>query len=289
MPSRNWILILVAFVGLIVYVFSVGVGVGEIGHYPESYPYYQEPGGNVAGSESTARLNVQSVRYKQPCTEPQGHDESDLCAQYRAAEAAGIAAYWARWQAWLSIGGIIGLGFTVMLTIRATKAAVQSNEIARETAKGELRAYLGVEAHSIEPYVIDQGGKVIFRLQNYGQSPAVRSRTKISLAVGPCDRKNIVAPTEWHRESSRLPIDIPPQGTVYREVRLPGETMKFLEEMEDGTYAIFIELAFSYSDIFKRGHAQTTLFYARGKRYKAGHINMAFQGPEITTEPEGET
>ena len=135
MSDRNWGFILVAVAGLAVYAFQVGVGVGELGNKPEAYPRYQEAADDGEGADATPSGNIHSPRYKQPCENPEGKNESDLCAQYRAAEAAGLAAYWARWQFWLSLFGVIGLGGTIFLTIRATNAAVRSNEIARENQR----------------------------------------------------------------------------------------------------------------------------------------------------------
>lgn len=79
---------------------------------------------------------------KRPCLNPVGQNESDLCAQYRAANAADESARWAKLQFWLSLIGTMGLIGTIILTVRATNAAIQANRISHETAARQLRAYV---------------------------------------------------------------------------------------------------------------------------------------------------
>lgn len=244
MPDRNWGFILVALVGLILYVFSVGVGVRELAHYPEAYPAYQEAPGNVAGAETTARLDVQPVRYKHPCREPQGHDESDLCAQYRAAEAAGIAAYWARWQAWLSLAGIVGLSFTVFLTIRATNAAVDANKIASETkeetiriGEAQTRAYLSVVRADVHVDRKDRNHpnfprfEVALHFHNSGETPAVNVAYHCTAEVSKWIDVNIL-PSLGTVPEQRFVTNIPPGEASEIDVPCYGIALRWREYKE---------------------------------------------------------
>jgi hypothetical protein len=78
----------------------------------------------------------QTFEYRKPCEGPKGKDESDLCAQWRAAKAAENSAFWAKWSFWVGIGGMIGLFWTLYYTREAvkdtgdaTKAMLRQNEL----------------------------------------------------------------------------------------------------------------------------------------------------------------
>lgn len=82
---------------------------------------------------------VESPFYKQPCGNPSHDRESDLCAQWEAADAAGRAATWSMWGTLVALGGTLALLVQIYLTrqaveetVEATRAMRQANEIARE-------------------------------------------------------------------------------------------------------------------------------------------------------------
>jgi hypothetical protein len=70
-----------------------------------------------------ARLPSEPEPYEPNCQTPQGREEADLCAQRRMAKAAEELVTLTDRQIWI---GAIGLGailFTILLSIRATRAA----------------------------------------------------------------------------------------------------------------------------------------------------------------------
>jgi len=159
---------------------------------------------------------VEPPEYYQPCRKAGSKGNSDLCAQWNAAEAARDAANWAWWQMWLSGLGVIGLGITLWFNFRAlrltekeaaetkdalkiasqnasavtraAKAAQTANEIAREANYVQLRPYLYLTKVSVEyDHMHSIGhlgdtGKIVFFFENFGHSPA-RSVVLRSLAI----------------------------------------------------------------------------------------------------------
>ena len=101
---------------------------------PSAYPEYRETGEDAQKRLSLPTLQQasKSVENQQPCRNPQGHDASDLCAQWRAADAAQRAARWAWWQMVFSLTGIVGLVVTLWFNFAAWDQARKSK---RDTDK----------------------------------------------------------------------------------------------------------------------------------------------------------
>lgn len=113
-----------------------------------------------------------------PCQSEEDDRYSELCAQWKAADAAASSAWWAGAATWVS--GISGL-----LVVVAVGLAYQANAIARTTAKQQLRAYLEINNGRVkflrEPpksrvllggMRIDDPIEVEFFIDNTGQTPA---------------------------------------------------------------------------------------------------------------------
>ena len=95
---------------------------------PSGYPEYRE-----TAEDAGKRLPMLSVsqalkasKEQQPCGNKQGHDASDLCAQWRAADAAERASRWGWWQLFLSFFGVVGLGATLWFNHEAWRQANSS-------------------------------------------------------------------------------------------------------------------------------------------------------------------
>jgi hypothetical protein len=108
--------------------------------------------------------------YEQPCPDGKRNYKSDLCAQWYAANAARDAADWAYWSLAVSILGTIGIGVALGLTI-------QSNRIAVNTARLQLRCYMSPEKVRVKWYdeTFDNDIKILrcsVTMWNRGQTPA---------------------------------------------------------------------------------------------------------------------
>lgn len=102
----------------------------------------------------------------EPCKRGDDRRYSDLCAQWKAADAAADSAWWA----W--VAGISSIISTAAVLV-AIGLAYQANSIARQTAKSELRAYLATSSVTVEQVDTD-ARKYVMNLNviNHGQTPA---------------------------------------------------------------------------------------------------------------------
>jgi len=148
-----------------------------------------------------------------PCGKNEDNRSSDLCAQWKAADAARGSAIWAERTFWLGIGGLV-VGFLTLIAAGAAaffahKAAVETqkganaaidavtetrnaNAIAREALEEQDRPWLKVEA---ELSGILQIGlpkcpsvNVSIHVDNIGRSPAVKINVDVEVFINPSFR-----------------------------------------------------------------------------------------------------
>ena len=129
---------------------------------PQSYRYASDKPSEIDPA-SPLKADTKALENRQPCREPKGQSESDLCAQWRAAYAAEDSALWAKWSFWTGLAGIGGLLASLYYTREAVRIAADATSdaensldlarqsvvaaqeqvaISRRTAKLELRPYL---------------------------------------------------------------------------------------------------------------------------------------------------
>ncbi len=142
--------------------FGLGAYAGGL-NYPKQQRYQEYNSGN--GNEGGAKLPVSSnltgsVVKRIPCHNPNSEGESDLCAQWKAANAAEDSAFWTKWGFWIAVIGSSFLLWQIMLTREAvkdtgdaTRAMRQANEIAKIGADAAAKAFR-LQAASSRPLVI---------------------------------------------------------------------------------------------------------------------------------------
>lgn len=156
------------------------------------------------------------------CGPAQYQSKTDLCAQWKAADAAADAAWWAAVGAWVS-------GLSGILVLGALFLAFQSNRIARDTAKRQLRAYVSHKEYVMKHHRQADGAFVSHDITaiwlNGGETPALNTHCVInfvfqitplagdfsfpepanvetfgSLALGPGQQCNVLSPTISHQQ-----------------------------------------------------------------------------------------
>lgn len=134
--------------GALIWAAAFGFSAGSLRpvNQPKTYQRYHNTEPKLREAAATG-IDKSAPEYKTPCRNPEGKDESDLCAQWHAAEAAKEAADWAWHQLWLSAFGVAGLAITLWFNFRALRLAERESEetkgalaIARENADA---AHLG--------------------------------------------------------------------------------------------------------------------------------------------------
>jgi hypothetical protein len=125
---------------------------------------------NIATTYNQEAKRAQRLPDAPPCGPAQYQSNDDLCAQWKAADAAEKAAWWAAFAGWF--GGLSFLG-----VLAAIALAFHSNWIARDTAKRQLRAYLGIERVFAE--MTDDGMRITVKLKNFGETPASQANLQM--------------------------------------------------------------------------------------------------------------
>lgn len=124
--------------------------------------------------EKQADAQRGSNREAEPCSPGDDRRYSDLCAQWKAADAAADSAWWA----WASA---LGVGAALSLTI-------WTNSIMRDTARRQLRAYLVTAGIGIEWRTLASTGERHLSLRaqliNSGQTPAHSAKFIVGYSLG---------------------------------------------------------------------------------------------------------
>ena len=159
----------------------------------------------------------------------QDNRSSDLCAQWKAADSAFAAAWWAKWQTLLSLVGVIGLLYNLYLTrtatniaLAATKDADKALEIAarnadtaaehvahaKDAAQRQLRAYLFVDNVLLTDHGIKSSSDVLLKLKNTGGTPAYKVRSAVQIEFHPDRRASFVLPDLKKNDSKIIIMDV---------------------------------------------------------------------------------
>ena len=175
--SSDWAFPVVGIVLSLLLAYGVGFVTGRDGHRAEQehFPRYRYTQSNSPKAGQGAVEAFGPKIYREPCRDLRGSEESDLCAQWRAARAAEAAAVWTERGFWIGLASVIGLGVTIFLTLRATKAALRSAGAAERAIEMEGRPHILVEKMEMESLLEVPNGwlpRLKFIYQNHGSGPA---------------------------------------------------------------------------------------------------------------------
>ena len=181
----------------------------------DAYPSYRYASDEElqAARGSPGQVLIDAAKNKRPCAQPHGHDESDLCAQWRAAKAAERAALWGLVQMVLSGFGVVGLAVTLWYNRHALRIAQDANSETRRIGEAQTRCYLYIKEATIR---VSKYGFTLasIKVVNSGQSPA------INLRWGYDARYTVLRPELIHK------VSVPPIGAVWSEDVAVGKPYK---------------------------------------------------------------
>lgn len=210
---------------------------------------------------------------RQPCGPHHYKSSDDLCAQWKAADAAVDSAKWAAFSGWF--GGLSFLG-----VLAAISLAYHSNWIARDTAKRQLRAYISVEPQGIFDY--GEENRLCVLVKNGGQTPAydIVASSFVGLIEGPRDFKP--TPDEISLERIDAGIMLGPQESMSIWVGLNPIPQDSLEAIRDKKLAIGHYGSVVYRDAFRT--SQTTYFahYHWGEEMSDAEARRSRYGNDAT-------
>jgi hypothetical protein len=212
-------------------------------------------------------------RQEAPCRSGHYENDDDLCAQWKAADAASEAARYSFWALITS-----GLGTVLLLwTLWET----------REISRRELRAYLRVEPTGEGIVQPDRKITLPFHIINYGSTPAINCCVQSSLVVRSPD-------WDWTKEPERVEtlqnapsITIHPDSPSLIKLEmndpLPREIHKAILE---GKAVVFGRGHVAYQDMFRRKrHTSFQIEFHgadAGRSGTGGHIRISARGNDFS-------
>jgi hypothetical protein len=163
---------------IIVVLTALGVGlcVGSLGSPPqERYQRYEDVQNDLKTIGLGRPERAKAPQYREPCVEPKGREDSDLCAQWKSVGAAESSTYWAKFAALIGMFSALGIVVALGLTVYA-------NWIARRIGEAQVRCYLS--AKDVKFSINGQGQpRISMTLINSGQSPAIDFRWAFQVNV----------------------------------------------------------------------------------------------------------
>lgn len=211
------------------------------------------------------------------CYQAKDHDSADLCAQWRAAiaaEKASNAAWWGNLiggvGAALSFASVILVIAALRQTERSLSAASAANEIARDTAKSQLRAYVMAEDQFMIGFYRNGPTEFTVKLHNRGQTPA--HNVRVWSVVGgttenPDDFKVFRRPEPGFHQSASV---LGPGNFMLHsnDCQAPLSGDAYLSVVMGGVKFVFAGVI-SYDDIFGKSHKTTfKQFYIGNGNFK---------------------
>jgi hypothetical protein len=220
---------------------------------------------------STASPNPKFAAYHgydpDPCYHAEDKDAADLCAQWRSAMAGEKAAHEARRATTWSIVATLLNALGLMAVGAALYLTVQSNRIARDTARRQLRAYLYIEPGGVNE-AAEGLHRMPFNIINSGPTPAHDLETFGDiLIVGGSPRdfdpsKDGRYSGETLKTTSALGANNNRWSYAYLEQDVAAP---YWEDITTKKKAILHYGFVRYKDIFDNSHETHFAFYHRGE------------------------
>lgn len=217
--------IVAAFAGLaaLFWAFALGVGVSVSDTQDERYQPYRYTSEQPAQVDATAAGQSQShaFEYRTPCSDPEGQGESDLCAQWKSANAADDSAFWTKWGFWIGVIGSSLLLWQIILTRQAvedtghaTAAMNRQNELVEAAQRPWIAIDIQIDQATSTREQLCIEGRLTFK--NIGQTAARQFSPRAKVFFSGPDYTNQIVATfnEW---KAYLPVTA--------SVLLPGEEL----------------------------------------------------------------
>lgn len=200
-----------------------------------------------------------------PCHGSVDAPKSDLCQQWRMAEAAEKQANWSKWQALLSALAVSGLIATIIythMTLRLTD----------KTARRQLRAYVSFSKVRISSIAANKAPKVDVTILNSGQTPAYDLQASVGIGLAPYPYRDF--------DLSKL---IPHSRTMMgpgHKVRLNVTLAKMLTQQEfiaikAGTAALYAVSRITYKDVFDVDQITNCYLFFTKEQFEIGDGRMS--------------
>lgn len=182
-----------------------------------------------------------------PCEPGMDTRTSELCAQWKAADAAADSAWWAK------TGGVLGFA-SLLRELAALGLAFHSNWIARDTARRQLRAYLTFTQFILNTDKNDWKPQIEW--ENRGQTPALAVETNVGFLFSVDPLPDDFAFPKGPSREEEGPTPIGP-GQVVQGTSEIEMDRAFMHQASRGLRHVYVWGSAEYLDIF--GEKQQTL------------------------------
>lgn len=228
---------------------------------------------NIAMTYREQAERVEHAPERQSCGPDEYKSNDDLCAQWKAADAADRSAWWAAFAGWFG-----GLGFLGVLA--AVGMAFHSNWIARDTAKRQLRAYVTVDDCTMTVMDAGQGCLLQVVLKNCGQTPAFNLRLYGESFADKYPIPEIKRVKEMHANYGTV---VGPGQSTTTVQRLTGDMQRGFADVASGEIGFYIQGVCEYADIFGKVQRTTFRYVHGGRPAEAGpFMHAAESGNDAT-------
>lgn len=204
---------------------------------------------------STSREHPEPRPIEKPCLEGLDDRHSDLCAQWKAADAARSSAQWTFWSVIVGAMGLIGVVGTLAYSAATLRRATEANELSRKTSILQLRAYIAVEDLRIDDLVPGKHPTASFTIRNVGATIA-----RGVVATAQVIRQSESPTGKWHVPKGFTPskFDLPPGGEVHRSFTWPTPLTVAEISAHPMPRLFYYAGVVSYRDIY--GRTRRTIF-----------------------------
>lgn len=255
-------------IGLCLALGAIGVSLSKQPQ-PDRYQSYRYAPGDPEAANAALLNKTRPVEYRKPCERPEGHDESDLCAQWKAARAAEAGALWTERGFWVGLIGAVGLAITIILNMLQTRAAVDALEQSRLVSFAELRPWIKITVEN-EEVILESNGwiKILFTVKflNNGKTVADNVRSYVSPIPGEATTDNVAALLKTLRsKETKTPKAIAP-GDYIEESFTYGYWLNGWEWGTDGRMKFVIVVQTRYDSQFARRSWAEQAFIISHKR-----------------------
>lgn len=234
-----------------------------------------EPGERAQNSQTAAKIQKASKPITSPivqlakptekdggCQEGKDKRDSDLCAQWKAADAASDAAQYAFWTLLMS-----GLGTALLVwTLWET----------RQTSRRELRAYVKLEVNG-SSLDLTEGRKIQIPLSvvNYGHTPARNASFQQTCGIEKANWKWDRAAKKNKNIAITLHRDAPVTCYIESDFCL---SEAHIENVKSGVSSIFARGTYFYDDVFGRSHITQISLEVGKPEIEVGRVRIAPTG-----------
>lgn len=175
------------------------------------------------------------------CDEGDDRRESDLCAQWKAADAARDAANYA------FIGLLVGIIGTALLFVTFSET--------RKIARREQRAYVRLKVAAGPADETLTKGQFRIVAENYGTTPATNASATGGCFMGPVPLTGYIEPDEWTDGGSGIVLHPDIENDFGVKVRLTEEEAAEART-KAGTRQLYVMAKYRYSDVFGGKHVE---------------------------------